>query len=115
VDFGKEYSAEGVKMSTVKRLELWKRKYIEFTEVYDAFNKLTGAMPDCELMAPIFAIWEAYTESVSELVGDNYEWLKWYEYECDMGKEPKEALLSNNQWIEVKTIEDLAILIARTK
>jgi len=102
-------------MSTVKRLEQWKRKYEEFTEVYDAFNKLTGIMPECELMAPIFAIWEAYTESVAELVGDNYEWLKWYEYECDMGKEPKEAFLSDGKWAYVKTIEDLAILIERTK
>lgn len=102
-------------MSTVKRLELWKMKYVEFMDVYDAFNKLTGIMPDCELMKPVFAIWDSYTEAVAELVGDNYEWLKWYEYECDMGKDPKEARFPLCQWVDVKTIEDLAILIERTK
>lgn len=94
-----------------ERLRHWKRLHSDLMTVYGDMNTLTGAMTDSKLMSPVFAIWEAYTAAVSELIGDEAEWLQWYELECDMGKRPKSVVLSNCE-LEVKTLRHLAKIIA---
>lgn len=94
-----------------ERLRHWKQLHTGLFAAYGDLNKLTGAMTDSKLMSPVFAIWEAYTAAVSELIGDEAEWLQWYELECDMGKRPKSVVLSNCE-LEVKTLRHLAKIIA---
>ena len=96
----------------VRRLEAWKRRHGALTAAYEDMNKLTGATPDCELLRPVFDIWMAYTVAVSEIVGDREDWLQWYELECDMGINPKEARSDTGTVIKVRTLRQLARVIA---
>jgi hypothetical protein len=96
----------------VIRLEAWKRRHEALMAQYDALHRLTGAMPDCDLLRPVFDTWTAYTVAVSELVGDTDEWLQWYEFECDMGRRPQEVTNScGDLTIRVKTLRQIARVI----
>ena len=95
-----------------ERLRHWKRRHAELEMAFGDFNALTGALPDCKLMAPIFDVWTAYTVAVSELVGDKAEWLQWYQYECKMGKRPMVVMFENGKELNVRTLRHLARVIA---
>ena len=51
-----------------ERLKRWKRLHNDLMTAYDDLNRLTGAMPDCKLMRPVFEVWAAYTEAVGKLI-----------------------------------------------
>ena len=94
-----------------KRLKQWKSMHDGFIGAYTTMHKLTGAMPDCELLSPAFDLWDAYTVAVSELVGDYGDWLHWYEFECGLGETPRMVVLTDGREIKVKTLRDLANVI----
>lgn len=96
---------------TLTRLEVWQKRQKELTKQYEKLRAMTGAMPDCELLRPIFDIWMGYTVAVSELIGDKDEWLQWYEFECDMGRKPMAVTMPNGVSIKVKNIKQLARVI----
>ena len=96
----------------VRRLEPWKKRHDALMEQCDAMQKLTGATPDCELLHPIFDVWDAYTIAVSEIVGDTNEWLHWYQLECDMGCKPMEVKSDTGTTFRVRTLRQLARAIS---
>tara|TARA_R110000822_G_scaffold301108_1_gene424776 strand:- start:4629 stop:4982 length:354 start_codon:yes stop_codon:yes gene_type:complete len=110
------YSAEGNVMLTKDQIEQrlipWKDKYIALSAAYEEFRGLTGAAPDSKLMTPIFDMWEAYTDLMSETVSDGGEWLDWYTYECCMGATPMTVIFKNGKELEVATLRDLARVIS---
>lgn len=96
----------------VKRLEAWKRKQAELSEQYDALQKLLGATPDSALWRAIYNLSSAYTGTVSEVIGDNDDWLSWYQYDCKMGRSPKDVTnLGGDVTIRVRTLRQLARVI----
>ena len=96
---------------TIARLEVWQAKCEALTAACDELNDLTGAMPDCRLLAPVHAVWDAYTDAVAELIGDTGDWLGWYAFECDMGARPKAVWLTDGSEITVSTLADLVTVI----
>lgn len=96
----------------VIRLEAWAKRQRKLQAQYEALQALTGAGPDCALLEPVWSVWSAYTVAVSELVGDKNEWLQWYETECDMGRKPKEVVSWGGRTIKVRTLRQLARVIA---
>ena len=96
----------------VKRLEAWKKRHDALAQQAQALAHLTGAMPDCPLLLPVWDVWSAYTVAVSELVGDDNEWLQWYQFECDMGRAPMEVSSLGGRTIKVRTLRQLATVIA---
>jgi len=96
----------------VKRLEAWKQRHDAMMEQYEALRTLTDAPPECRMFRPVFDVWMAYTVAVSEIVGDKDEWLQWYELECDMGRNPKEAHSDAGTVVRVKTLRQLARVIS---
>jgi hypothetical protein len=99
------------KLTNAERLKDWQILQKGLTAAYGDLNALTGAMPDCPLLNPVFALWAAYTESISELVGDHEQWLEWYEYECKMGKNPKWVKISDGREFAVKSLKQLLMVI----
>ena len=95
----------------IARLEEWRAKYEAMTEACDELSALTGAMPDCRLLAPVHALLDAYTAAVAELIGDDGDWLGWYAFECDMGARPKSAWLTDGREITVGTLAELVTVI----
>lgn len=94
-----------------ERLRHWKRRHAELDAAFEGFHALTGAMPDCKLLTPVFDVWTAYTVAVSEIIGDRGEWLQWYQYECKMGKQPMTVVLRDGKEVKVKTLRQLARVI----
>ena len=95
----------------IARLEVWQAKFEAMTAVCNELGDLTGAMPDCRLLLAVHAVWDAYTNAVAELVGDDGDWLGWYAFECDMGARPRAAWLTDGGEITVSTLADLAMVI----
>ena len=93
------------------RLGAWRAKYEAMNAACDELSVLTGALPDCRLLAPVHELLDAYTNAVAELIGDTGDWLGWYAFECDMGCRPKAARLTNGREITVNTLADLVTLI----
>ena len=94
------------------RLKVWQKRHDELMVAYDAFYDLTGASIGCKLLNPIFNLLDAYTASVSEIVGDKDEWLIWYANECAMGKRPGIYVTPAGRKIEVDTLKQLSRVIA---
>lgn len=101
-----------------KRLRKWKAMHAGqamhagLNKAYDKLHALTEAMPGCALMAPMFDLWDAYTAAVGESVGDRGQWLQWFEAECYMGRNPTEVVLSDGREVRIRTLRQLARLIA---
>jgi hypothetical protein len=95
----------------VIRLEAWAKRREALHAQYKELEALTGAHCECELLKPVWSIWGAYTVAVSELVGDQNEWLQWYELECDMGRKPKEVTSLGGKTVKVRTLRQLARVI----
>ncbi len=96
----------------VQKLEPWKARHDALMAQYDALKALAGTPPDCALWAAIFDVWSAYTQAVSEQVGDDGEWLQWYELECDMGRKPMDAKSDTGVTLRVRTLRQLARAIS---
>ena len=96
----------------VTRLEAWAKRQAQFAGQLENFRALTGAMPDCALLLPMYDVWSAYTVAVSELVGDNNEWLSWFELECEMGRRPMTVKSLGGKEVKVRTLRQLARVIA---
>lgn len=79
---------------------------------YKAMQEMTGTATECKLISPAFDLWDAYTTAVSRLVGDKDEWLQWFELDCDFGKSPKVCTFASGKTLKVKTLKQLARVIA---
>lgn len=98
-----------------KRLYWWSCRHKELTKQAEALRAVTGGDYDAPLMAAVWAVWNAYTVAVGELVGDSDEWLQWYETECSMGRTPKMAYRAfGSDGVNVRTIKQLARVIHMT-
>jgi hypothetical protein len=97
----------------VARLVVWKDLYDKINHAQNELSRLTGADADTVLTGPMWQVWSAYTTNLSELCGDNNEWLDWYQYQCDMGKRPSEVdgLKGRKFPLKVKTLRHLALVI----
>lgn len=80
---------------------------------YEAFYALTGASVESPMWAPVFRLWEAHTVAVSQAVGDQSEWLSWFDLENDMGARGHEVVV-NGETRPVKTLVDLVWVITGT-
>lgn len=91
----------------VLRLGHWKARIKKLEAQIDAFADMTGARSDSPFLDNIYGMIDAYTASVSELIGDKWDWLSWYRNECEMGRNPLVSALSGQE-IKVKTLRQLA-------
>ena len=94
----------------ILRLEYWQGRVEKLEMQLEAFRAMTGATVESDFAASIYSVMDAYTVAVSELIGDEDEWLNWYQYECDMGRSPK-SFSRNKKKITVRTLNQLARVI----
>lgn len=102
--------AERIKQTTL-RLEFWAQRITAINTQYAALSAITGPGVGSPLWDAIFSTQNAYTVAVSELVGDECEWLNYYQLDCEMGKRPREVKLPSGNAITLKTLRDLARVI----
>ena len=58
---------------------------------FDAARDQMMIAPESPLVDPFWQTSEALIQSLSMLVNDNFETLSWFVFECDFGRDPKEA------------------------
>lgn len=92
------------KEQVIEHLHRWVQLREAFDAKLDVFFDLTGAMPDCDLLAPVYAVANAYTELVASTVSDRDEWLLYYQYECEMGRKPKRVT-----WTDIHGAHDVLL------
>ena len=93
------------------RLKDWQKRHTEFMVSYSAFRDLTDAPIDCKLLRPMINLLDAYTVTVSEIVGDKGDWLSWFANDCRMGHQPKIYAPRRGRDIRVSTLKQLARVI----
>ena len=90
-------------------LQKWKASYDRTEAVTDKLrdlvNDATGQLYDA-----LWANFDDQTRTIGIILGDEGEFMNWYELECDMGKRPLEAG-KDGKMKEIKTLEDLLWLI----
>jgi len=73
-----------------------------------------GLTPESPLYEIPWKLMDAYTKTVSALVGDECEWLSWYWADNEMGGKAMESRVGDKT-IKVRTLRHLARCIRETK
>lgn len=104
----------GVVMSEAEMLQIlrqWEASHKALNGPIAEFRRVTGAMPDCALLEPVYRLWDDYTKMVSEKVGAVNEDLEWYQFECQMGERPMSVRFKDGTEIQGDSLENLAKII----
>jgi hypothetical protein len=95
-------------------LKCWRARKADIELQAEAIEKIFGAQPyDVGTYAlTMDVIFEAYTKTLGELLGDELDWLTWYAYDNKMGKSALPAGNGHSVKLKkIKTLEDLLWLI----
>lgn len=97
----------------IKLMIVVKERYYSLESIYDKFNELFGDVGDRLIdNTSLFPI----IKTISEIIGDNEDWIGWYIYEKEWGtKEDMEVTDVNNNVVSSETLEDLWELIQSSK
>lgn len=109
-------SEENIKMTKeqfIKLMTVIKERYYSLESIYDKFNDLFGDVGYKFISnTSLFPI----IKTISEIIGDNEDWIEWYVYEKEWGiKEDMEVTDVNNNVVPSETLEDLWELIQNSK
>lgn len=93
-------------------LEAWAALNKAIAVQFERLRELTGADCESQLLAPVYAMQNAYTAMVAEKIGDGSEWLFWYELEGHMGRTPMTAQTEpGGPHRRIRTLKQLAKVI----
>ena len=92
-------------------LTAWAKKRGDLITQMDALFALVQGSGG-PLYEAVWNAWDGYTEVLSTLIGDNDHWLDWYAAENRMGLNGLEAAPAGGKLREVRTLHQLAKLIA---
>lgn len=103
-------------MTSKERYDLlveWKKQYEICDESQKLLDKLlNGFDTNSPLGDSIWKAFDKYTETLSVLIGDTFNWLSWFCWESNMGS--KEFLAKASSWKKtrkIKTLKDLCKII----
>lgn len=103
-------------MNTLTHLTAWALLQKQKTQLQDNLHKLFGTDHDSEALLTINTMWDAHTKAVGQLVGDECEWLSYFEYDCEMGKRPGAFKKSSTaRPVRISNLQSLARVIEMTK
>lgn len=93
-------------------LNEWISLFFRKEIVYKNLRQMFGASPECEVNDIMGKIFLQYTNLVAEKVGDKDNWLDWFLYDNDAGRNGFEAKASSwKEMRKIQTIENLLDLI----
>lgn len=95
----------------VPKLKAWQAHGRALYDAQGAAYKAIGSTFDSPFWDAIFDTWRSYTAAVAELVGDEEEWLEWFDVECDLGRRPKLMRFASGKEVRVRTVQQLARVI----
>lgn len=86
---------------------------LQMRDQTDKMREATSSMliaPESPLVAPCDVLQDCLISTLSLLIDDNFDNLSWFIFECDYGRDPKEAGLKGNMK-PIRTVDDLRWLI----
>ena len=93
-------------------LRPWHERTVQLQRQWDAFEAATGARTDHPFGDSIWLMHEAYTKAIAAQIGDDGEWLSWWHYECNLGRNPMTAYrMLGTKGLRVTSIVRLATVI----
>ena len=69
----------------LKLLEVWQSRYLALDAAWDKFSAITKADCDSELGNAAYRLFDEYTKTLAQLLGDESDWLQWWIYDNAMG------------------------------
>lgn len=101
--------------TTLDHITAWALLQKQKARLEDNLHRLFGTDHDSEALRTINTLWEAHTKAVGQLVGDEEQWLNYYEYECAMGKQPGSYKKSPTaRPVRISSLKSLAHVIELT-
>lgn len=92
-------------------LQAWARRHAQLQAQMDALAAIFVRNFDGPLFDAVWSTWNDYTQALSRIVGDDEDWLGWFESECDMGKRPQVVISASGRKIRVRSVAQLARVI----
>ncbi len=94
----------------------WKAQRDKITAAYAPLESALALRPENAIHKALWGVFNTYTKTLAPLIGDEYEWLIWYDGDNDMGAAGYRASPGNgHQHRAVRTLEDLARLIVESR
>lgn len=91
-------------------LKLWQKLKGDNDLAYQLLKAATGCEPESPVAGAMFILFDAYTDLLAKLLGDESEWLSWYAWDNQMGKRGMSAGYTGSTK-RIKTLKDLLGLI----
>lgn len=98
------------KNDRIVMLENWREACLEIGRCMESLKGSVGADPESPLFTAIHALQEGYGKALGILLGDGWDWLEYYAFECDYGRKAQEVKYSDG--VVVVLDEDVAKLLS---
>lgn len=97
---------------TLFHLQCWEAAVQPCNETAELLIDLFNGQYDSRMFKPYQNLIEEYTKLVSKVIGDECEWLDYYQYDCNWGKKPLEVTMTNGEKILLDSLPNLATIIS---
>lgn len=101
------------KTETMRLLNKWQAHHAALETLMDGVQRSIGLDPDAPFFDTIWKLFDAYTRTLAAQVGDEGEWMAWYQNENEMGAKKMNAGY-DGKTKPIKTIAQLSELIAES-
>lgn len=88
----------------------WHNNLRTLSDAWDKLEEATSLPADGPLGEALFRLTDHYTAQVSLLLNDEHEWLPYYQYHCDFGRNPAKVTVDGRE-ILLDSLEKLEELI----
>jgi len=98
-----------------KHLSKWEQNVELTDERMSAMFDALKLQPESPLYAMVWELQDAYTKTMSALVGDFDGWLSWYRLDNNMGVNRYSAAPFRGKLRKIKNVRDLAKLVIESR
>jgi hypothetical protein len=99
-------------LETLYHLQCWEAAVQPCNETAELLLDLFDGQYDSPMFKPYQHLIEEYTKLVAKVIGDECEWLQYYQYDCNWGAKPMEVTMSDAEKIMLDSLPKLAKIIS---
>jgi hypothetical protein len=92
-------------------LQAWAERQAELDTQMQALFAIFGDGADCPFGIAVWNAWNAYTNTLSALIGDHEFWLTWFEAENEMGRKGLSITSTRGRVRKITNLRQLARVI----
>jgi hypothetical protein len=92
-------------------IEHWVQTARRVEDQFGLLDKTLPSHPESPFKSAMWGMFDAYTQTLAEILGDEDGWLEWFAWECDFGRKPMEMQFSDGETLLVVGASDLLAAI----